>query len=229
MIRERIERVWQGRTAIVAATGPSLTAEVAESCRMARVRHNAAVMAVSDAWRLMPWADALYASDAAWWNLHKGTDFAGEKWSAHHDNGNDKLDVARKYGLHLVAGKTDPGFSFDPACIHYGGNSGFQAVNLTILFGAARILMVGFDMRMVAVRTGQGITEKRHFFGDHAPPLRNQSSYENFIKAFDKAARKLRSRVEIVNCTSGSALRCFPMRDLTEALRREMAFCVSQS
>lgn len=224
MMHERIERIWDGLTAIVAATGPSLTEEVAASCWHARGRDGIAVMAVSDAWRMMPWADALYASDAAWWDLHRGADFPGPKWSAHHANGNDKLEAARKYGLNLVAGQTqatraETCFSFDPACIHYGGNSGFQAVNLTILFGAARILMVGFDMRMVAVRTDKGISEKRHFFGDHAPPLRNNSSYDNFIKAFEIAARKLRGRVEIVNCTPGSALRCFPMMSLSDAIR----------
>lgn len=223
MIRGRIERIWEGRTVIVAATGPSLTNEVAASCWHARGRDGIAVMAVSDAWRLMPWADCLYSNDAAWWNCHNGTGFPGPKWSSHHPNGNDKLVAAEKYGLTLVAGKTDPGFSFDQAYIHYGGNSGFQAVNLAILFGAARILMVGFDMRMVAVRTDQGIAEKRHFFGDHAPPLRNQSSYDNFIKAFEKAARGARGRVEIVNCTPGSALRCFPMMSLSDALRHAVA------
>lgn len=223
MMPAKIERVWEGRTVIVAATGPSLTAEVAERCQMARDRAGIAVLAVSDAWKLMPWADALYSNDSAWWRCHKGTAFPGEKWSAHHDNGNDKLAVAMEYGIKLVAGKTDPGFSFDPSCIHYGGNSGYQAVNLTILRGAARILLVGFDMREVPVRTESGIDLKRHFFGDHPAPLRNTSSYHEFIKRFTVAARQLRGCVEVVNCTPGSALRCFPMMSLSDAMQEVAA------
>src|SRR6185503_19111154 len=63
---------------IVAATGPSLTADVAEQCRGHRV------LAVNDAYRRIPFAEALYAGDADWWEVHAGCpDFAGEKWSAH--------------------------------------------------------------------------------------------------------------------------------------------------
>jgi hypothetical protein len=214
MMVAKVERRWEGRTCIVAATGPSLTPQVAEDCR------GYPVIAVNDAYRLIPWADVLYACDAAWWNAHRGCpDFAGEKWSSHCVPSNDKQGAASKYGLKLVAGKSDKGFSLDPSCIHYGGNSGFQGVNLAILFGTARILMVGFDMREVAAPPGHGgVGLKKHFFGDHKPPLRNPSSFKHYIKRFDEAARLPRGGVEIINCTPGSALRGFPMMRLPEAM-----------
>jgi hypothetical protein len=120
---------WSG-VIVVAATGPSLTEEVADMCRGHRV------IAVNDAYRLMSYADVLYACDAAWWKVHKGCPgFAGEKWSSHDDGSNDKLDAAEKYGLRLVSGANDAGFSRDQSVVHYGGgNSGFQAVNLAIHF-----------------------------------------------------------------------------------------------
>jgi hypothetical protein len=31
--------------------------------------------------------------------------------------------------------------------IHYGGNSGFQAINLAVLMGARRIVLTGYDMK----------------------------------------------------------------------------------
>jgi hypothetical protein len=216
MIHDRIYPLWKDMTAIVAATGPSLTEAVAERCRLAHDQDDSvAVLAVNDAWRLMPWADALYACDAAWWRHHDGTDFVGDKWSSHHPNGNDKVELAKRYRLQLVAGKTEKRFSTDPSCIHYGGNSGFQAVNLALLFGARRIVLVGFDMHAAS--------GKAHFFGDHPPRLRRSTNYERFVPAFAEAAKSVPAGVSIINATPGSALRCFPVMAVHEALVEAVA------
>ncbi len=190
---------------IVAATGPSLTPEVAEQCK----GHH--VIAVNDAYRLMPWAEVLYSCDRAWWRVHQGCPgFTGEKWSSHSTGNNDKLDVAKDYGLRLVRGNDAEGFSFDPSVIHYGSNSGFQAINLAIHFGAKVIKLVGFDMRHV--------DGKRHFFGNHPAPLHNHMHYSQLIRHFKKAAKHLPADIKIINCTPGSALDCFPMGTLSEAV-----------
>jgi len=199
---------------IVVATGPSLTEAVAARVR-AHQHTGTRVVAVNDAYTLLPEADVLYAGDGDWWNVHRGcVDFAGEKWSSH-GQGNDKTQVAAYYGLRLVAGPRQfdaPGFSLDGRCIHYGNTSGFQAINLAILFGATEISLVGFDMR---VPTGQ----PRHFFGDHPEPLGNVCDYGHFLFAFNAAAKMLPKTIRIVNCTPGSALRCFPMGELEELAR----------
>lgn len=209
---ERIDRRWQGRTVVVAATGPSLTQEVADLVR------DEIVVAVSDAWRLLPWADVLYSCDAAWWHVHKGAPgFAGERWSCHGGNGhNDKSAVAKAYGVRLVAGKDGKGFSTDPSRIHFGHNSGFQACNLAILAGAARVVLVGFDMRAHGRRL--------HFFGDHPKPLHNALPFYMCLEQFQIAAQLLWQHpgVEVINATPGSALTCFPMRPLAEALQPEL-------
>jgi hypothetical protein len=207
---ERIEPRWQGQCVIVAATGPSLTPAVAEQCR------GDLIIAVNDAYRLLPFADVLYACDAKWWDLHQNCGgFSGEKWSTHDAKGNDKRKQAEAYGLRLVRGapgtvrigqRTEYRFSTDPEVIHYGGNSGFQAVNLAMLFGAARIVLVGFDMRMVG--------NSPHFFGSHPKPLSNTTNYASFIARFDQAAGAMPPGVEIVNATKDSALKCFPFISL---------------
>lgn len=154
----------------------------------------------------------LYSCDAKWWDVHADCDgFAGEKWSSHGGvDSNGKIETAEKHGLNLVGGADAEGFSLDPSVIHFGSNSGFQAINLAILFGAKRILLVGFDMT-----AGNG---KAHFFGDHPPGLIQNRNYERFIPAFNAAAKRLPRGVEIINCTPNSALRCFPMADLIDAL-----------
>lgn len=199
---------WDG-FCIVAATGPSLTPKVADLCRGHRV------IAVNDAYRLMPWAELLYACDEAWWAIHEGCpDFAGERWSSHGDAmHNNKLPAAEKYGLNLVRGSDERGFSTDPKQINYGGNSGFQAVNMALhkIGWKGRVALVGFDMRKV--------DGKAHFFGDHPKGLtKTRVGYVNWPKAFAKAAKELPATVEIVNCTQGSAMTCFPMMELSDAL-----------
>ena len=191
----------------MAATGPSLTVDVAE--RLVG-QH---VIAVNDAYKLIPSADILYACDESWWKVHKGGEaFTGERWSSHQKGGsNDKTRAAARYGLRLVDGVAGDRFLTDGK-ISYGGNSGFQAVNLAILFGAARVVIVGFDMREVS--------GKRHFFGDHPRPLRNGAGFDAWIKAFKVASRHLPSFVDIVNATPGSAIKCFQMVDLDDEIRR---------
>ena len=202
MLHPAIEPRWS--ECIVAASGPSLS-ELAPSCR------GLPIVAVNDSYRILPHADILYGCDEKWWDVHAGCpDFTGEKWSCHGDaQHNDKRSAAGRYGLHLVQGVDAEGFSLDPSKIHYGSNSGFQAINLAILFGANRILLVGFDM------SARG---KSHFFGEHPPGLIRCNDYERFIPHFERAARRLPPAIEIINCTPGSALRCFPMMDIKDAL-----------
>ena len=202
---ETIEARWDRQLAVVAATGPSLTPEVAEQCQ----GHNC--IAVNDAYRLLPFAQVMYACDAAWWNHHKGCpDFAGEKWSSHAPGANDKAQVANKYGLRLVHGIQGQGFSLKSDLIHYGSNSGFQAINLAILFGATRIVLVGFDM--------QRVNGKQHFFGSHPAPLNRVTAFGRFVLAFKDAVKVMPKGIEIINCTPGSALTVFPLGNLSEVL-----------
>lgn len=192
----------------MAGTGPSLNLEVTQACKGLRA------IAVNDAHRLMPWADVLYACDAAWWHEYDGMlDFAGERWSSHSQGKDEKLKCGERWGLKLIAGKYGTGFSHDPTYLNYGNNSGFQAMNLAMHFGAARILLIGFNMH-----SPEG---KRHFFGNHPKELRN-SDARTFVKTFDQAAQLLKNdknfKTEIINCTDNTALKCFKCMPLIEAI-----------
>jgi hypothetical protein len=167
-------------------------------------------VAVNDAYRLMPFAHVLYACDAAWWEIHEGCPgFAGEKWSTHEPGANEKKAVAERYGINLVRGGGSNEFSLDPSVVHYGSNSGFQGINLAIVMGATRIILVGFDMHS---------QRGRHFFGDHPAPLSNDVNFERFAENFAVAAKALPERIRITNCTPGSRLTCFPYVPLEEMI-----------
>jgi hypothetical protein len=92
-----------------------------------------------------------------------------------------------------------------------GRNGGYQAMNLAVHFGAKRQLLVGFDMR---AREG-----KSHWFGDH-PTKSGPDIYANvMLPAFPTIVEPLKVLgVEVINCTPGSALTCFPMMSLEDAL-----------
>lgn len=209
--RTNLHRDGWGRC-IVAATGPSLTEQVAADCRSLQTE-GFKVLAINDAWRRLPFADVLYTTDRGWWDVHGDIAFKGERWASQAANlsiDDDKRSWGRceELRIQLVTARDGDTFSLVPGEIHYGNNSGFAGVNLALQFGAKEILLVGFDMHRAG---GQ-----EHFFGDHPAPLHNGSDFTPFIRAFSNAAKSLPSDVEIVNCTPGSALRCFPFGTLNE-------------
>lgn len=190
---------------IVAAPGPSLTPEIAEACR------GFSVIAVNDAYKLLPFAQHLYGADQAWWEQRDGArEFSGERWTVR-TKGLNNEGCIRRYGLNAVQGERGEGFNLRPGRIHLGRNGGFQAVNLAIKFGGDFIIMVGFDM------TGT------HFFGPHKEPLRQKAYYQSWIDQFNRASKLLPNDIRIVNATPGSALKCFPIMTIEEALNESGA------
>lgn len=89
--------------------------------------------------------------------------------------------------------------------IPMGSNSGLWAIHQAVKLGATRIILLGFDL---------GGT---HFFGEHPAPLKNTKPerFEVFKRQFEQHRPK---GIQIVNCTPGSALKCYPKMQLEEAL-----------
>lgn len=202
-----IDRRWKDEMCVVAATGPSLDQSVADDCLKCDVR----IIAVSDAYRLLPFADLLFAADISWWNVYNGAkDFFGEKWSIYFGSDQRPFELAKRYGLKLAHGLALPGFSLDPRYIH-GCNSGFHAINLAILFGCNPIILSGFNM--------QSVKGKQHFFGDHPVPLTNNTVYRTWVPFFQEAKELLPNDIRIINATPDSAIKCFETMPLIEALR----------
>lgn len=64
--------------AFVLCSGQSLTQVDVDMCR-----GKGYVVAVSDAIRMAPWADALVSHDRAWWKENKDLEFSGPRFHAH--------------------------------------------------------------------------------------------------------------------------------------------------
>jgi hypothetical protein len=109
-------------TCAILATGPSMSQAVADS-----VRGRCRVIAVSDNYKIAPWADALVSSDRGWWTLHN-PDFAGRKFSGVPVSGIDRIE--------RFQGTVS------------GSNTGLIAARVAVeIFEEKRILLLGFDMR----------------------------------------------------------------------------------
>lgn len=141
----------------------------------------------------------LYAADTGWWRYHRNEalKFAGLMVTCNSSVEFKAVKLLKQTGVE--------GFDHSPDSIKTGGNSGYQAVHVALHTKAARILLLGFDMG------------GDHFFGKHPKPLRNTEPNtfriwcERFVKLKDRGA-------EIINCTPGSALTCFPKMELEAAL-----------
>jgi hypothetical protein len=151
----------------------------------------------------------LYACDNAWWRLNDGLpEFRGLKLTA---DGQAAAAFSDLHKVHLCPG-LDRLTAERPGHIGDGGNSGFQAVNLALQFGATRMVLVGFDMRR-----DRGL----HWHGPHRIGLNNPSE-RNLIRwraALESAAAQLPGfGVRTFNASKVSTLTGFPKVSLAKAL-----------
>ncbi len=118
-----------------------------------------------------------------------------------------QMAVADKYGLNVIPGQHGTGLG-TAHIINFGGNSGFQSIGLAFSLGAARIILLGFDM--------QKTDGKQHWFGDHPEgPMKVDSNYSGWLNDFAKLGSDLaRKGVEVINCSRETALTCFRRESL---------------
>ena len=197
---------WRGDLCAIIASGPS-----AKAAPIGLLDDGSAhAIAVNESWRLCPWADVLYGCDAKWWKWRGGVpEYHGMKVSQDPEACRAYPEIRK---IDIVDVNSNE-LELEPGRIGAGGNSGFQALNLAVQFGAAAILLIGFDMR---VDLGE------HWHPRHYPPLSNPHATDNLPRwrsALDGAAGVLeRLGVKVFNCSAVSTLRAYPKMTIEEAL-----------
>lgn len=197
-----VPRLFPGETVCCLGSGPSLTLADVEAVR-GRVR----VIAINTSYQLAPWADCLYAADKKWIDWHDGVpSFTGPKYSI------ESLDQTTRPDWQVLRNTGFTGLELDPTGLRTGYNSGYQAINLAVHFGAARILLIGYDLSP----SPEGRT---HWHGDH--PDHQPSPYGAMLEAFPSLVSPLKDAgVTVVNCSRRTALGCFPSVALEDELAR---------
>lgn len=205
----QVPRMWEGMTVVAMATGPSLTRQQANLVAVADLP----VIAVNDNGidverdgevvpAMAPQAAILYASDADWWrtNSQAALKFPGLKVTC--------MDSCEFKSVKLLKQTGMVGFDPNPKHIRTGGNSGYAALHIAIQAGARRVLLLGYDM---------GNSAGHHWFGKHQRGLRTTDT-GSFARWVDRFPALSGQGAEIINCSPGSALKCFPTANLVEAL-----------
>jgi hypothetical protein len=94
-------------------------------------------------------------------------------------------------------------------------------LNLAYLSGAARIVLLGYDLKYAVDYNGKenkpGSTPRHYWPGgeypsalQHWPTLSVEKGvHVNLVRLYETVARQ--NAVPIINCTPGSAATCFPM------------------
>lgn len=216
----RISRAWEGRTVVCIATGPSLTQDQVNRVALADVK----TIVVNDAYLLAPWAEVSYFADLKWWKWHtdgiakpllgltaadvkqRFADFSGQKCSIQHW-GKEAIGA----DVHLLNNGGNEGISTDPASIKTGRNSGYQALNIAVLSGASRIVLLGYD--------GKFSNGRAHFFGDH-PEREGEGvviDYSRYYRTVENPLKEL--GIEVLNASPGNAIPHFRTVDLDQVLR----------
>lgn len=207
-----------GGSCLILGSGPSLTQADVDFARA----HVDVTIAVNDAYLLAADAECLYAGDVHWWKWHEGA----SKPHVHNHRkypaftGRYKATIVTmmrsEYAdVHSFRPGPQTGLSLKPTVLNRGYNSVYQSVNLAVHFGATRILLLGVDMQQGQRYSNGAMRPSEHFFGSH--PAGQHAPYTQCLAAFATLVAPLaKLGVELVNCTPGSALTCFPMMPLRE-------------
>lgn len=109
--------------------------------------------------------------------------------------------------IHMLRNVGVTGLSKERNGLCTGANGGYQALGLAVAAGAARVLLLGYDMRKVDGRS--------NWHAGHATPT-HEAWYDVYRKPFDSIKRI--PGVEVFNCTPGSALKTYPFADIATLL-----------
>ncbi len=201
----------QASTVLIVASGPSL-----RRFPFGRLAGKGFVIAVNDAWRFVPFANAWVTIDTVRMTQRFPLVFRGEKYAAvPADYGQlearfacDRIaDIPA--GLHCLRRRDAFGLSEDPEELS-GINSAFGALNFAYHLRPRRIVLFGID--------GNGINY--YFYGRRRGSPKADELFKQLPDLFASAATQLKNRnIEVINASPQSALTCFPKKRFHELFK----------
>lgn len=172
----------------------------------------------NNVWQIAPDLEVLYGCNLAWWDHYWSEELAkypAQKWTTN-------CEAAGRYGLHWIFERNEKGLSDDPTIVHHGHGSGYTLLNLVYLMGAARIVLLGYDLKYAPDYDGKAKragSQPRHYFGEYPKELQHWPSVQvrngvhvELLDLYRSVAEQ--GLVEIYNATPGSAIDCFPAMEL---------------
>jgi hypothetical protein len=194
--------LWPGETVAILGGGPSLSPGQIQLVKSAGIRR----IATNFAYTLDLEADVLCWGDTHWWFRHRA-DVDRHKGMKVTWRPTPEDKVVKFYQMQHA--KAPPSISRNRRLI-VGSNTGHGAINLAVHFGVKRILLLGFDMR----------TGSQHNWHNRHTRHANEERYRHvFLPEMGNSALELKALgIDVVNCTPNSAMKCFPIMTVEQAL-----------
>ena len=203
------------KTIACIGTGPSLTLAQVDTARAKGFE----LFVCNNGYQLAHDASLLYACNYRWWQHYWPSvrNLPCEKWTVNRS-------AANEFGINWIAERFQHGLSTDRDIISHGHGSGFSLVSMAYRSGADRIVLIGYDLRYSSDYDGKqqiiGSTP-RHFFDEYPASMQHWPSvsvkggvHVELVELYRSI--KEQGLIEIINCTPGSAIDCFPSVDIEE-------------
>jgi hypothetical protein len=207
-----IKPEWAGETAVIFASGPSVTQQDIKLIERARDAERCRVIAINAMYQLVDYADLLYFCD---WQFYKWHAIESPQ-GGFYEYPAPKFTICDKEQLlpahiHRLKRGDLHGLSRKPDTLNHGSNSAHQCLNLAYLLGSPRIILVGLDMKTAE-------DGRTHCHDPHKQPT-DPKIYDKLVNNFDGIARELNSEgIEVINTSQQSALHCFKKMPLEEVI-----------
>lgn len=211
MIAWAVPSLWQGETAFILAGGISLAGQDTQRLEGRRT------IAINSSDIAHPWADFLYSADCRWLFEHKRR--VEKPWRGRLVTTSEAVDWDGM--LHLR--KVEPpvkghnggiGLSRDPRAVAVRRTSLQGAINLAVLLGAARLVLLGAD-------GGPDKKGRTHHHPGHRWARKEGCWKEQRWDLSTTVAPLRDAGVEVLNASPGSHLDWWPIVPLTEILALE--------
>ena len=198
---DSVKPLWLGETVYIIGGGPSLKGFEWSSLLGKRT------IAINRAVQFWPQADACYWTDSRVYQWYKKDidKFQGLKFTI-------RSGVPYEGTVYILKKGQKFGLESARDTLAHGNNSGYAAINLAVHLGAARIVLLGYDM---------GNDGKvSHFHEGYPTNATAEGIYKNeFIPGFTVLRELLYTKgIECYNASINSKLDVFPKVDLIRAL-----------
>lgn len=202
------------RVGVIMGTGPSLTDDVIEKTKKFK-RFGANLT-----YRLG--ADVVLGCNSEFWDYYErdARIYPCDKWTTRPQALENRWE-----GVNYIEERWIAGLSRDKSRVAAHHGSGPQVVNLAYHYGCKVMLLVGWDMRYGGKLDNKSYTMPRHYFGEypasmqHWPRTGPDGELTGLIKEMETIYPE-EYGIKIINCTPDSALKCFPMMCLDEAIEK---------
>lgn len=189
---------------VIIASGPSITR--ADVSLVEASGHD--LLGINNAYQITDKLKIHYGCDTKWWRAHWDYLYPGpSRYSLKAEDNDEGVE-----GVTQMGKGERQGLSEEWPVLCWGGNSGYQAINLAYLLGYKYMVLLGYDMK---VNGKSAHWHKDHNFPMCANPV--SGTFPRWISDFGHLAKELKNRgVSIINASRDTNLFCFPCVTLEE-------------